>query len=223
MTDGDDNNSTNPTVSPMLVGDDSTDDDGSGNSSDGHRRHDDRGSGRDDGDDDVDTGLPPGVDLKVGSTILLCGLTSSKGSKLNGSIGQIAFDIKHERYPIVIVKKKHTEQEEEEQAALQHPPISRINTLHTLSIKAKNMKLVCSNPLCYSSTNSNLMQCSKCNVAVYCNTKCQAIHWKLQPYGHRKGCQELIYDRRRRKSHHRQRTFRSEQGQQEEYQDEILT
>ena len=144
-----------------------------------------------------ETGVPPGVDLKVHSTVILVGLESERGQRMNGSIAQIVDVMKQGRYPVVLLQDD--EEEANNNNSRTNPTTNTSNTtnINWIYIKPTNLRLVCSNPNCYNSHIYHLKQCGDCGIAVYCHEICQLQHWKLKPRenGHKQVCQEWIQQR----------------------------
>ena len=156
-----------------------------------------------------ETGVPPGIDLKVHSTVILVGLESERGQRMNGSIGNIVDEMKQDRYPIELVADDDYDNDEAANnnantntaTASRRPPsragrrpttntndnnnttndAKKKNNKNWIYIKPTNLRLVCSNPNCYCSHISNLKQCKNCGISVYCHETCQLQHWKSKP------------------------------------------
>jgi hypothetical protein len=105
---------------------------------------------------------PPGEDLKVGSTVKLCHLTSERGKELNESVALILDELTKDRHNIDILPSNNK-----------------------MRVQPKNLRVVCSS--CHADKEAFHI-CSQCQIATYCDKDCQRSHWKKQ--GHKQECNE---------------------------------
>lgn len=105
---------------------------------------------------------PAGEDLKVGSTVKLCGLASAQGQRLNEKVGQITNDIRDERFAVKLVA-----------------------TGEKKLLKPQNLRIVCS--FCHADSE-DFYTCEDCMVARYCGVDFQKKDWKKQSDGHKQQC-----------------------------------
>jgi hypothetical protein len=106
---------------------------------------------------------PPGEDLKVGSTVKLCHLTSARGKELNESVARVLDELAKDRHNVDILSSNNNK----------------------MQVQPKNMRVVCSS--CHADMEAFYI-CSQCEIATYCDKNCQRTHWKKQ--GHKQECNE---------------------------------